>query len=198
MNPDIDWSLWLLTMAPLIFSAGPGNIMVAASGARSGLKGSLRFICGLDTTYFVLAVAVGLGLGDLLRSYPDIAAFLRFYGVAYIVYLASRFLRSSAIGGVEKAMPFGLRDGMLVQMTNAKGVIMLIVMFSEFSRTGSTNHVLMLSAALVGLNVISHFLWAGAGGAIRHFLACYPLLLRVQNVTFAAMLLGVAVWLVFR
>ncbi|WP_162009340.1 LysE family translocator [Labrenzia sp. CE80] len=198
MNPSIDWSLWLLTMMPLIFSAGPGNIMVAAAGVQSGFSGSLSFIFGLDLTYFILSMTVGLGLGDLLQAYPSAAKYLSFFGIAYIVYLASRFLRSSTIGTANTVVSFGLKDGMLVQITNTKGVIMLIVMFSEFSRTGSLGHVLILSVALVGLNLVSHLLWASAGGIIRNVMECHPQVLQIQNMIFGIMLLGVAIWLMFR
>jgi len=198
MNPGMDWSLWLLTMVPLIFSAGPGNIMVAAAGAQSGLSGSLRFICGLDVTYFILAMAVGLGLGDVLKVYPSASKYLSYFGIAYIIYLASRFLRSSTIGTADTTMSFGLKDGMFVQITNAKGVIMLIVMFSEFSRIGSLGHVLILSLALAGLNLVSHLLWASAGGVIRNVIERHPEVLRIQNMIFGIMLLGVATWLLFR
>lgn len=198
MNPSIDWSLWLLTMVPLIFSAGPGNIMVAAAGAQSGFGGALRFIFGLDATYFILAIAVGLGLGNVLQTYPSAAKVLSYFGIAYITYLASRFLRSSTIGTAETAMSFGLKDGVFIQITNAKGLIMLIVMFSEFSRTGSLGQVLILSAALVGLNLVSHCLWASAGGVIRNVMERHSRVCQIQNVIFGMMLLGVATWLMLR
>lgn len=198
MNPNMDWSLWLLTMVPLIFSAGPGNIMVAAAGAQTGLNGSLRFICGLDVTYFVMAMAVGLGLGDVLQTYPGVAKYLNYFGIAYIIYLASRFLRPTTLETADTTMEFGLKEGMFVQITNTKGVLMLIVMFSEFSRTGSLGHIAILSAALVGLNVVSHLLWASAGGIIRNLMERHPQVLQIQNMIFGFMLLGVAAWLTFR
>ena len=198
MNPSIDWWLWLLTMMPLVFSAGPGNIMVAAAGAQNGFSGSLRFIFGLDVTYFILAMAVGLGLTNVLQAYPSSANVLSYFGVAYIIYLASRFLRSSTIRTARTVMSFGLKDGMFIQTTNAKGLIMLIVMFSEFSRTGSLDQVLILSVALVGLNLVSHCLWAGAGGMIRTIMERHPRMLQMQNMLFGIMLLVVATWLMLR
>jgi hypothetical protein len=66
MGNDIDWLLWLSTMVPLVFSAGPGNIMVAVSGARSGLLQPLVFVYGLDFTYLLMAIAIGVGVGQVL------------------------------------------------------------------------------------------------------------------------------------
>jgi threonine/homoserine/homoserine lactone efflux protein len=37
---SINWLLWLSTMVPLTLSAGPGNLMVATSGAQSGVRRS--------------------------------------------------------------------------------------------------------------------------------------------------------------
>jgi len=48
----MEWLLWVNTMAPLAYSAGPGNIMVAISGVKKGAFKSLPFILALDLTYF--------------------------------------------------------------------------------------------------------------------------------------------------
>ena len=65
---SINWLLWLSTMAPLTLSAGPGNLMVATSGAQSGVRRSVQFIIGLDITYFLLAVLVGGLAVSLLQA----------------------------------------------------------------------------------------------------------------------------------
>ncbi len=41
---DINWPLWLSTMLPMALSAGPGNLMVASSGAQGhGQQGLAGF-----------------------------------------------------------------------------------------------------------------------------------------------------------
>lgn len=196
----IDWPLWLTTMVPLIFSAGPGNVMVAASGARSGLRRSLTFIYGLDVTYFVLAISVGLGLGQILHTRPILSDAVSAAGICYILYLAWRFWKAPAPGKVGADGDFRFRDGVFVQITNSKGIIMLMVMFSEFF-TPSANMatgIVVMSVVLVGLNFSAHLLWASFGMALNSALRRDSRLLRVQNATFAVMMLGIAIWLTLR
>ena len=94
---DINWALWLSTMAPLALSAGPGNLMVATSGAQSGVRHSLRFIAGLDLTYLLLALLMGLGLYHSLSAYPTLMRGLQIAGSAYIFWRGLRLLRASAL-----------------------------------------------------------------------------------------------------
>lgn len=81
---SINWLLWLSTMVPLTLSAGPGNLMVATSGAQSGVRRSVRFIVGLDITYFLIAVLVGLGLYHTLMNNPTLVWALQVVGSFYI------------------------------------------------------------------------------------------------------------------
>lgn len=172
--------------------------MVAASGSKDGFKGSMKFIAGLDCTYLVLALMVGLGLSDLLQSFPEFASSLNLLGSFYILYLASRFIHAASVESVTQAASFGFQDGVLVQIANAKGLVMLVVMFSEFCSTGSTQQVVLLSFALIGLNLLSHLVWATAGGAIKHLVERNRHILPLQNLAFAMMLTSVAIWMMLR
>ncbi len=197
---EIDWILWLTTMAPLAFSAGPGNIMVATSGARSGLRRSMLFIYGLDGSYFLIAIAVGFGLGEILRLHPIISDAVKVIGISYILLLAWRFWRADPPGDVDSNDPFRFKDGVIVQLSNAKGIIMLATMFSQFLMPSAsiTANVLTMSAALVLLNFLAHLMWATFGLVINEALRRDVRFLRAQNGIFAAMMLSVGIWLALR
>lgn len=196
----IDWHLWLFTMVPLVFSAGPGNIMVAASGARSGLRRSLWFIYGLDGTYFLLAIAVGLGLGQVLQTNLLISSIVKTVGTIYIFYLAYRFLRASAPQTGTTQAAFRFQDGIVVQLTNTKGIIMLVVMFSEFfvPSVDMFADIITMSAVLVILNFSAHILWASFGIVMQNALVRSPVLFQAQNYLFATMMFSVGIWLILR
>lgn len=197
---EIDWPLWTITMIPLVFSAGPGNLMVAASGARSGVRGSIAFIFGLDGTYLLLAVAVGLGLGQLIQAHPFLTAATEVLGITYIFYLAWRLWVAEQQNEVDASEDFRFRDGVIVQLTNTKGMVMLMVMFSEF--VAPSAHVLVgvlaMSFALVGLNFTSHLIWASFGVGLECTMRRNPHLRNGQKFIFAAMMFGVGVWLAMR
>lgn len=197
---DINWSLWLSTMLPMALSAGPGNLMVASSGAQSGVRRSLRFIIGLDLTYFVLALLVGLGLYHSLAQQPQLLRGLRIAGSLYIFWLGLRLLLRPLRKPGEPKQALLLRDGVVLQLGNVQGLIMLLMMFSTFSpatHAGSVA-VVLLSAALIGVNLFGHLLWACMGSSLQRLLRTRPGLLKAQNLLFGLMLMGVAAWIFLR
>lgn len=200
MTSNIDWTLWLATMIPLIFSAGPGNIMVAASGARSGVRSSLRFIYGLDGTYFLLAITMGLGLGQILLNFAALTFAIKVVGITYIFYLAYRFFVARVSPDNDQGEAFGLVDGVVVQLTNTKGLIMLVVMFSEFFKPSAqlVEDVILMSAVLVLLNFCAHLVWVSFGVGIKQALIRHTRLFQAQNYLFSAMMLAVGLWLIVR
>ena len=112
----MDWVLWGNTMFPLTYSAGPGNVLVAVSGVRVGIWRTLPFILGLDLTYFILSIIVGLGLGSVLASYPLLTDILKCLGIAYILYLGSRFFILSSKAQGDGEVRFQFFDGIVVQL----------------------------------------------------------------------------------
>ncbi|EPL05424.1 LysE family translocator [Pseudomonas sp. CF161] len=198
---DINWALWLSTMAPLTLSAGPGNLMVATSGAQSGARRSLGFIAGLDLCYFLLALLVGLGLSHSLMNQPQLLWLLRVAGSLYILWLGLRLLwRALPAPGAEPRQ-LRWRDGVMVQLGNVQGMVMLLVMFSTFMPSGDSRSialVLALSAALISLNFCAHLIWVSMGSSVQRLLRTRPRLLVAQNRLFGLMLMAVAVWIFMR
>lgn len=197
---SINWLLWLSTMAPLTLSAGPGNLMVATSGAQSGVRRSVRFIVGLDITYFFLAVLVGLGLYHTLMNNPRLVWVLQVLGSFYMLWLGVRLLCRPLKAPGDKAIHLQFRDGIVVQLGNVQGIVMLLVMFSTFTPSGETSSsvVLILSAALITLNFFSHVIWVSMGSTVQKLIQARPKLLVIQNAMFGLMLIAVALWIFLR
>lgn len=197
---SINWLLWLSTMAPLTLSAGPGNLMVATSGAKSGVRRSVRFIAGLDITYFLLAMLVGLGLYHTLINNPRLVWVLQVLGSLYILWLGVRLLGRPLKAPGDNPIHLQFRDGIVVQLGNVQGIVMLLVMFSTFTPSGETSSsvVLILSAALISLNFCSHVIWVSMGSTVQKLIQARPRLLVFQNVVFGLMLIAVAFWIFLR
>ncbi|MCK9814993.1 LysE family translocator [Pseudomonas sp. MAFF 302046] len=197
---DINWALWLSTMAPLALSAGPGNLMVATSGAQSGVRHSLRFIAGLDLTYLLLALLMGLGLYHSLSAYPTLMRGLQIAGSAYIFWRGLRLLRRPPTASAEPSRPLQWRDGVVVQLGNVQGLVMLLVMFASFLPVDDARptQVLMLSTALIALNFCAHLLWVSLGATVQRLMRTRPGWLVLQNAVFGLLLLAVAGWMLFR
>ena len=150
---------------------GPNNMMLTASGAHFGYRGSLPQILGINVGGFVQTFVTCLGLGALFVAYPVLHTTLRFAGAAYMLWLAWQ-LTGGAVSDAQPARPVSFTQGALFQAVNPKAWIKAITLASVFMPTGFSVPVGALLVAFIGLVIgfpcIS--MWALFGVAIRRFL----------------------------
>lgn len=191
-------ALWLAVMFPLVFSPGPANIVFAASGARVGIVKSLPLMLGIDCMFILKAVLIGYGFDSVIQQYPHILNTLQFIGSIYIMYLAVLFLKSGLSTHNQAYRQLGFKDGMLIQLLNAKGWIMIVLMFSLFSEASRSSFgdlaILVLIILLTVLNLSIHLLWIWAGKIITQITASSSNH-KAQSIIYFACLMSVALWL---
>ncbi|SHO54339.1 LysE family translocator [Vibrio quintilis] len=159
--------IWLGVMFPLVFSPGPANIIFAASGAKAGVKKSLPLLIGVDLVFFIKSLIIGLGLGQASQSYPNAMNVVQLIGAGYLIYLATTFLKSTGIDAEREEKVFGFIDGLIIQLLNSKGWLMVFLMFSLFSEqaqhTFGEHGVFALVIWLAILNISMHLVWIKMG-----------------------------------
>jgi len=188
---------WLGAMFPLVFSPGPGNIVLAGAGMRQGVLKSFPLIFGINLIIVLYALLIGFGLGEFLKHYPDLLFGIKILGIVYILYLAYKFLSTKDSGaGNEKSKVYGFYDGVLLQLLNPKGLVMLFLMFSLFLKESmdSTTQVVSLIVMLVLLNISTNAIWVAGGSIIPKFISNKKSR-RILNMGFSISLALVAVWL---
>ncbi|UJF17973.1 LysE family translocator [Vibrio sp. SS-MA-C1-2] len=158
--------IWISAMFPLVFSPGPANIVFASSGAKVGLKRSLPLLIGIDATFFIKSIVIGFGLGEVVKTQPQIMNMMQLLGAIYLIYLAIKMMRrpSSNIGEVES---LSFRDGVIVQLLNSKGWLLVLMMFTLFSVEANQifgeQGVYVLILWLFLLNISAHVGWIHVG-----------------------------------
>lgn len=165
----------LLPLATYCFvmssTPGPNNMMLTASGANFGFRGTLPQILGINAGGFVQTYVTCLGLGALFTTWPVLHTTLRFAGAAYMLWLAWR-LTGGAAADAQVARPVGFVEGALFQAVNPKAWLKAVTLASVFMPEGLSLPMgaLLLSAVgtLIGLPCVS--MWALFGVAIRHWL----------------------------
>ncbi|MCF7505943.1 LysE family translocator [Vibrio sp. L3-7] len=159
--------IWLGVMFPLVFSPGPANIIFAASGAKVGVKKSLPLLVGVDLVFIIKSLIIGLGLGQAVQSYPNTMNVVQLIGAGYLIYLGIAFLKNSSGDSQNEDKVFGFVDGLIVQLLNSKGWLMVFLMFSLFSEqaqnTFGEHGTLVLVIWLAILNVSMHLVWIKMG-----------------------------------
>ena len=150
---------------------GPNNVMLTASGANFGFRGSLPHILGISIGGAVQAFATCLGLGALFVAFPVLHSVLRVAGALYLLYLAWK-LTGGMMGEAQVARPLTLREGALFQAINPKSWMKAVTLASVFMPVGWPPLQGALLVAVVGfvVGIPCTSAWALFGVAIRRLL----------------------------
>lgn len=189
---------WFAVMFPLVISPGPANIIFAASGAKFGIRQSLPLMLGVDLVFILMSLSIGFGIGAVFRNNNEYMAYLQLFGSFYLLYLAYKFflpiIRKETI--VNKKFDF--KDGVIIQILNVKGWLMLLLMFSLFTSKGifedANMNILLLVLMLFILNVLCHLFWISLSSYIVKTF-CKKENLKIQNILFSLSLVFVAIYL---
>ncbi|MCA1407949.1 LysE family translocator [Ensifer sp. IC3342] len=193
MQLDTLLALFLFAFTTSI-TPGPNNMMLFASGVNFGFARTIPHMLGIGVGFFVLLLAVGLGLGALLHSVPLVYTTLKFAGGAYLVWIAWKIGSSRSLSeGKASARPMTFLQAAAFQWVNPKAWVMAVSAMATYTSGDSY----LLSVLFVGLvfalvNVPSVSTWAGFGSALRQWLS-EPSRLKWFNITMAVLLV-VSLW----
>jgi len=130
--------LLLLAFIPaaLALNLTPGADMLfcLAQGARGGPRPALAASAGISAGAFVHVTLAGLGLGALIATVPWMFEAIRWAGVAYLLWLAWRTLRSPLTAADSPAVrpARAFRDGLIVNLTNPKVILFILAFVPQF------------------------------------------------------------------
>lgn len=190
---------WFGVMFPLVFSPGPANISFAATGSQAGFKRSLPFLVGIDFIYIIKTIIVGFGLGQIVQTYPVVMIIMQLVGAAYLIYLGFKFILASGVQSDLLSKPLGFKDGVILQLLNSKGWIMVFLMFSLFAAQAQSHFadygIIILVGWLAILNISMHMVWIIMGDLLAK-ISSNPSYRKTLDYFYAICLLGVAAWLI--
>lgn len=188
---------WLGVMVPLMISPGPANIVLAGAGMKQGVRNSIPLVIGINTVLVVYSIIIGLGLGEFIKGFPELLFGIKIVGILYILYLSYKFLIAKDFkANNENAKVYSFFDGLLLQLLNPKGFVLLVLMFSLFLNPNKNQvvQVTYLIVMLIALGVVCHFIWV-AGGSFITKLIKNNRAQKILNYIFSLSLALVAVWL---
>lgn len=185
-----------LYSVPMIISPGPGNTILATAGGRFGIVGTLPFWAGFECANLVWCLAYGFGLSIVITGHPGLAVALKWLGVAYTLYLAYTFLKSSAPAEGTERDKLTFFDGFLSVTLNPKIHQMIFVLFSQFLSLGGPQGpaVIQITLLFLILCVACHAPWIVAGKLIFSTFRSQRAI-KLQGYIFAGCMLLVALYL---
>jgi len=168
---------------------GPNNTMLMASGANFGFRASLPHLSGVALGFFVMVLAVGLGLGRVFAAVPQLHDILAVAGAAYMLWLAWKIANARGIAGGEAGgRPQTFWQAAAFQWVNPKAWAMALGAVTTYAPQAHYNaNILLVSLVFLSINAPCVMTWTGFGVGLRRFLG-RPAVLRAFNLTMAALL----------
>ena len=188
MQADVFFALLIFAFVASV-TPGPNNLMLLASGVNFGFVRTLPHMFGIAAGFASLLMAVGLGLGAVIQSFPAVHLGLKIAGGAYLLYLAWRIASARSVGHERSgAGPLSLGAAAAFQWVNPKAWFMSITAMALYTDPDAyLVSVLLVVLAFVLVNFPSVSVWAMFGTALRGFLAD-PRRTRLFNVAMGLLL----------
>jgi threonine/homoserine/homoserine lactone efflux protein len=148
--------LFSATVLPLVCTPGPDILFIASQAMSGGTPAGLRATTGVLLGYCVHSFLVALGLAAVVAASPVLFEAIRWVGITYLVYLASKLIRAALRSG-ELVVSQGqvtnqLYKGFLTSLLNPKGMMVYVAILPQFmDRHGgnATLQAVLLSAAFM-------------------------------------------------
>jgi threonine/homoserine/homoserine lactone efflux protein len=198
----IDPALYLAFIAAtslLMAIPGPNMALIVANSVAYGTRFGLLTLAGTASAMVVQLALVTLGMAAVLGTVGAWLEWLRWAGVAYLIFLGARQWRAAPVDLTRTApQPRSARAiylrGLLVSLTNPKTLLFLGAFFPQFI---SPEHAIapqlaVLSVTFVVLALVLDSLWAVLAGRARGFLAARG---RLRNRVSGGLLIGAGVGL---
>lgn len=161
-NGRMNIHLWLAFLgASVVISLSPGAGAIASmsTGLRCGLKRGYWNIFGLQIGLLLQIAIVAIGLGAVLAESEVAFSAIKWFGVAYLVYLGVRQWRAAPTE-IDESPPIADRGflmlgrGFLVNASNPKAVVFMLAVLPQFIDPSATlaPQYLIIAATMVAVD----------------------------------------------
>jgi len=183
----------LLTfVVAMTITPGPNNIMITASGANFGFRRTIPHLMGIVIGFPVMTLAIGVGLGEMFKTWPIVHTVLKYVGTAYLLYLAYRIATAARGGEAQsRGRPLTFLEAAAFQWANPKGWMMAVGAISAYTTVGGDPFLesLIIAVTFGVIAVPAVGVWAVFGVAVGRLLRS-DRALRIFNLTMAALLVA--------
>lgn len=167
----MNFSAMLLYLAVSAVTPGPNNLMSMYLGIHYGIRGSRKFLTGSALTLLTKTLICG-ALNVLLAKWiPAVSVYLKWFGAAYMLYLAFCMAKSGFQKGdtQEKSGENTYMAGVLLQCLNMKSWITALSIFSVYVMPYTTSAYAVVGVSMIFFLMIllSSLIWGLFGQSIR-------------------------------
>ncbi len=175
---------------------GPNNLLVLTSGLNHGVGRTVPLIAGISFGFAFMLVAIGVGLGSLIRSYPAFHTAIKVFGLAYMLWLAWKVatsaLDSDTTDSPSVSEPLSAFAGATFQWVNPKAWAVALSATAAFSvPNDATSSLAWISGVFVVVAFACLSAWAAFGSLMRRLIDS-PSQMRTFNLVMALLLVASA------
>lgn len=171
----VDLSLFLAFIPAALalnFTPGADMLFCLAQGARGGPRPAVAASAGISVGAMVHVTLAGLGLGALVERLPWAFDVIRWGGVAYLLWLAWKTLRTPINGQGQLVVKprRAFRDGLIVNLTNPKVILFILAFVPQFvdpSRPVLPQFLILGTVIALGGFVVNGLVGVFSGGLGR-------------------------------
>lgn len=190
----MDGSLASLAGFSVVMSVtpGPNNIMLAASGARHGLRRTMPHALGVAGGFTLMLFVVGVAVGEVASLLPLVAGVMRWVALAWVAVLAWQIATAAPPGEGPERPPMSALGAAAFQWVNPKGWLIALsgaAVFVAPYHGAEIGRAALVAGVFLAVALPCCLPWvllgAGAGRLLRGRAR-----LRAFNVTMAVLLLA--------
>ncbi|XOZ34503.1 LysE family translocator [Halomonadaceae bacterium KBTZ08] len=157
----------------MVGTPGPNNLMLMASGVNFGVVRSLPHVAGIIAGCQTLLLAMMLGLGQLLKTYPLVQTLLQILSALFLVYIAWLLAGSGRLGDTSgrPERPISFWQALLFQWINPKAWMIcmaIVAAYTDPEQLAMTAFWTSLVLAVVSLPLI--VTWNVSGQVLKYWL----------------------------
>lgn len=188
LPPDLFLALSGFAIATL-FTPGPNNLMLMASGANYGLRRTTPHLLGVALGFPMMAIGVGLGLAALFEAIPALELALKAIAILFLLWLAWKVATAAPPKeGGTGGRPLTFLQATAFQWVNPKAWAMAFGAMAAYAATGGALRVVLVALVFAVFGLFSAVTWTLLGTQVRRVIST-PARLRAFNWTMAALLI---------
>jgi len=160
----------------LVMIPGPNVALIVANSIRYGFRMGAMTVLGTTVGVGIQLVMVVLGVAAVVELAADALVWIRWAGVAYLVYLGIRTWNepTSDLGAVSAA-PAMFWRGCMIAAINPKTLLFNAAFVPQFivADGGASGQLAVVAAVFLTVLLVGDMLWALTAGSARKLLSQY-------------------------
>ena len=167
----------IVATAVLVMIPGPNVALIVANSLRYGFRMGVATVLGTTVGVGLQLVLVVLGLAAVVAIAADALAWIRWVGVAYLIYLGIRTWREPPgdLASIQAA-PVMFRRGLVIALLNPKTLLFNAAFIPQFAGDATAVQLAVVAAVFLAVLSAGDVLWAAFAHSARSALARYGML----------------------